>query len=215
MGLLRNLLNRLNDHVGEWYDILHARSLTLAVLSHTHHALRSNKPEVAEVIQAGLSLCLTLSKNRQGCDGILASDLGQLLWLPLSSINRRLDKEWIGVFDLALQLALGLLRSAGQHALENGLNVVALLQDQLTDFLNGSGLRDGGLEAEKMQLTSTSAELICTMGKYYRQWQLMHPASLTNFYMAMARLLHASACLLIRPSLMAVLLRGRNSANSQ
>ena len=53
-------------------------------------------------------------------------------WLPLSSFNRKLDKDWIQVFNLALQLALNLLRIGQQHALDQTLTVVALLQDQLT-----------------------------------------------------------------------------------
>ena len=85
IGLLRSLLQRLSD-VQEWYGVIHRRSLLHVILSHTHHSLRSIVNP--EVIQASLSLCLALSKTQQGCHGLLAMDMGQLIWLPLSSFNR-------------------------------------------------------------------------------------------------------------------------------
>jgi cell division inhibitor SulA len=111
-----------------------------------------------EVVQASLGLLLTLSKSPQGCQGLLAVDLSQMIWLPLSSINKKLDKEWIRVFTLALQLALNLIKVGQQHALDHILTVVALLQEQLTAFLIGP--KNGNLEKEKMDLTAAAATLI-------------------------------------------------------
>merc|ERR1719192_3030134 len=37
---------------------------------------------------------------------------------------------------------------------------------------------------------------------FYKQWQMVHPSSLNQFYGDMCSLLHTCACLLIRPSLL-------------
>ena len=81
LGLLRGLLQRLPE-VTEWHDILHQRSLVMSILSHSHHSLRSTTNP--EVIQASFGLLLTLSKTSEGCQGLLATDLSQMIWLPLS-----------------------------------------------------------------------------------------------------------------------------------
>ena len=149
----------------------------MAILSHCHHSLKTcSNPEV---VQASLGLLLTLSKSPQGCQGLLAVDLAQMIWLPLSSINKKLDKEWIRVFTLALQLALNLMK-VGSHALDHVLTVVALLQDQLMAFLVGP--KNGNLERDKMDLTASAATLIGHLMKNFKQWQILHPASLTQFY---------------------------------
>ena len=140
----------------------------------------------------------------------MASDLGQLLWLPLSAFNRKLDKDWIQVFNLALQLALNLLRIGQQHALDQTLTVVALLQDQLTAFL--SGPKHGNLEKDKMDLTCSTATLISSLMKYYKQWQVQHPQSLNQFYGNMCSLLHTSACFLIRPSLLTMMINQKSNS---
>ena len=210
LGLLRGLLQRLPE-VKEWMGILHQRSLVMSVLSHSHHSLRSTSN--AEVIQASLGLLLTLSKTAEGCQCLLATDLSQMIWLPLSSINKKLTKEWIQVFTLALQLALNLIRVGQQHALEHILTVVALLQDQLLAFLVGP--KNGNLTRDKMDLTSSAATLISHVMAFYKQWQLVHPASLSLFYSAMCSLLHVSACLLIRPSLLNMLVNNQKVSGSK
>ena len=210
LGLLRSLLQRLSN-VQEWYGVIHRRSLLHVILSHTHHSLRSIVNP--EVIQASLSLCLAFSKTHQGCHGLLSLSMGQLIWLPLSSFNRKLDKDWIQVFNLALQLALSLLRVGQQHALEQTLTVVALLQDQLTVFL--SGPKNGNLEKDKMDLTCSTATLVASLMKYYRQWQLQHAQSLNQFYTSMCSLLHTSACLLIRPSVLTMMINQKLSSNAK
>ena len=76
LGLLRGLLQRLTN-VEDWYSILHQKSIVMAVLSHCHHSLKScSNPEV---VQASLGLLLTLSKSPQGCQGLLAVDLSQMV----------------------------------------------------------------------------------------------------------------------------------------
>lgn len=155
LGLLRGLLQRLSD-IKDWIDVIHQKSTVMSILSYTHHCLRScTNPEV---IQANFGLLLTLSKSGQGCHGLLATDLAQMIWLPLSCINKKLDKDWILVFTLALQLALNLIQVGQQHALDHIITVVALLQDQLLAFLVGP--KNGDLDRTKLDLTAAAASLI-------------------------------------------------------
>ena len=117
------------------YQILHQRSIIMILLSYTHHALLDGTN--SQVVHSAFSLYLALSRDEEGVNSLLAQELSQLLWLPMSNINRKLDQDWIIVFNLALQLALNMLRKAKQHALEHILTVISLLQDQLTAFLSG------------------------------------------------------------------------------
>lgn len=206
LGLLRGLLQRLPD-VQYWFPILHQKSILMSILSHCHHNLRAGQHP--EVIQASFGLLLTLSKSQQGCHALLSTDLSQLIWLPLSSINKKLDQEWILVFTLALQLTLHLIQVGQQHALEHVLTVVALLQDQLMAFLIGP--KNGNLEKNKMDLTTVAASLIGHCMVFYKQWQIIHPSSLSQFYKGMTSLLHTSACLLIRPSLLHMVINKSNA----
>ena len=58
--------------------------------------------------------------------------------------------------------------------------MVALLQEQLTAFLIGP--KNGNLEKEKMDLTAAAATLIGHLMAFYKQWQMVHPSSLNQFY---------------------------------
>ena len=63
--------------VEDWYSILHQKSILMAICSHCHHSLKScSNPEV---VQASLGLLLTVSKSPQGCQGLLAVDLSQMV----------------------------------------------------------------------------------------------------------------------------------------
>ena len=69
-------LHRLTN-VEDWYSILHQKSILMAICSHCHHSLKScSNPEV---VQASLGLLLTVSKSPQGCQGLLAVDLSQMV----------------------------------------------------------------------------------------------------------------------------------------
>ena len=209
VGLLRSLLQRKSsDLKSESYGILHKRSILMILLSYTHHALLNGAN--VQVIHSTFSLFLTLSRDEEGVRSLLTLELSQLLWLPLSNINRKLDNNWIQVFNLALQLAMNILRMAKQHALEHILTVISLLQDHLMAFLSGPKNGDN-LEKTKMELTATSANLISYLMTYYKQWQIIHPASLNQFYYAMNSLLHTCACLLIRPSLLNLMINQKHN----
>lgn len=197
LSLLRNLLQRLPDSVS-LVGTLHERSLILGVLSTTHHCIRTRS--YPDLVQASLSLLLAVAKRPWGCSALLSSDLSQLLWLPLSCLGT--PKAWLTVFLLSIQLAVVLLREGKQHALENSITVVSLLQDQLTAFL--LAIKDS-VQPSQMELTATTASFLSMLMGYYKQWQLHHAQSLAHFYRAMISSLHTSVCLLIRPSLLSLL----------
>ena len=212
VGLLRNLLQRSRGKgYFDYHGVLHQRSMLMILLSYTHQALLTNAN--CQVVHSTFSLFLTLCKDEEGVSSLLAMDLAQLIWLPLSNVNRKLDKEWIQVFNLAIQLALHILRGGKQHALEHILTVIALLQDQLVAFL--SGPRNGNIEKTKMELTATSATLISHAMAYYKQWQMVHSSSLNQFYYAMNSLLHTCASLLIRPSLLNMMVNQKNQLDNE
>ena len=74
--LKKNFFHRLTN-VEDWYSILHQKSILMAICSHCHHSLKScSNPEV---VQASLGLLLTVSKSPQGCQGLLAVDLSQMV----------------------------------------------------------------------------------------------------------------------------------------
>lgn len=217
LGLLRNLLTRFSSAQAEagggstgagdrWFQVIHERALVQTVVSMGHHALRTR--ERPELVTSALGVLLTLVKSgKQGCDSVLNNDLVHLLWLPLSEL-KDLSKEWIGVFTLTLELVSALLRQAGQRALETSISFVALLQDQLTSFLLSSlsARATAQTSARHIELTGAAASFVSLLFAYYQQWQLHHPASLANFYHAMARLLNSCASLLIRPSVLRMLI---------
>ena len=93
------------------------------------------------------------------------------------------------MFTLTLELVSALLRHAGQRALETSVTFVALLQDQLSSFLLStlSGRSAAQTSARHIELTGATASFVSLLFAYYKQWQLQHPASLANFYHAMAR----------------------------
>ena len=208
LGVMNRLMQKLVMDAKYWHEELHKRSMVLAVTSCAHHGIQSLKPDL---VLACLSLLLTLAKSEEGCSAILTSDLGQLLWLPLCNIRMKLTKDWILVFNVGLRLALQILRVGKQHALDNSLNVVALLQDQLAAFL--AGPRDS-IEIERLDLTASASTFICQVSKYYKQWQLHHPESLNRSFQAMCGLLHTSICLLLRPSLLSMLIGQGNQQNA-
>ena len=213
VGLLRSLLQRpKSSDLKEYYGTLHKRSILMILLSYTHHALLNGAD--VQVIHSTFSLFLTLSREEEGVRSLLTLELSQLLWLPLSNINRKLDNDWIQVFNLALQLAMNILRMAKQHALEHILTVISLLQDQLMAFLSGPKNGDN-LEKTKMELTATTANLISHVMTYYKQWQMIHPASLNQFFYAMNSLLHTCACLLIRPSLLNLMINQKHNLDGK
>lgn len=93
------------------------------------------------MVQANLGLLILLARTKPGSQAIITSNLSQMLWLPLSEIKpgtahpALAADPWAPVYELSLRLAGCLLRSVGHEAFETCVDVVALMQDQLTGFL--------------------------------------------------------------------------------
>ena len=236
VGLLRNLIVRLSaspegttidntlyqigGRKNNWYSTFHEVALVQSILSGTHHLIRFRQRP--DFINANISLLLTLARTHEGCNAILSNDLSQLLWLPLSSIKQGASKEWIPVFVESIYLVSTLLRVGKQQAVDNSISFIAFLEEQLLSFLSTKSGTTGDysigvdffLQENQMKLTSATASLIGLMMEYYKQWQLKHSISLNNAYQSMCALLHTSACLLIRPSVLKMLI-GQNSRNKE
>jgi len=218
--MIENTLYQLDDRKNNWYSNLHEVALVQSILSGTHHLIRFRQRP--DFINANLSLLLTLARTHDGCNAILSNDLSQLLWLPLSSIKQGASKEWIPVFVGSIYLVSTLLRVGKQQAVDNSISFIAFLEEQLLSFLSTKSGTAGDysigveffLQENQMKLTSATASLIGLMMEYYKQWQLKHSISLNNAYQSMCALLHTSACLLIRPSVLKMLI-GQNSRNKE
>ena len=76
----------------------------------------------SEIAGGILGVLLLLGRSGRGCQALLASDLAQLLWLPLSSVTGEKllkQQDWLRVFHEALQLATLLLTKGRHEAVEN------------------------------------------------------------------------------------------------
>jgi hypothetical protein len=158
---LRNLIQRLS--CGVWYSVVHHHVLVQSLLSRLHHSLRRQAD--SDLVQTVLGLLISVGKSEPGCGALLSSDLAQMLWLPLSDVKQA-TKEWIPVFQLCVQLATTLLSVGKQQAVENCINVVALLQEQLTTFLHAPKV---SLEESHVDIMVSSASFIGLFMSYHKQ----------------------------------------------
>ncbi len=117
-----------------------------------------------------------LHRSRPGCNALLSSDLAQMLWLPLSDVKQA-NNEWLPVFRLSLQLAAGLLSAGGQLAVENSVNVVALLQEQLTTFLLAPKI---SVEPAHIDIMVTAAGFVAMFMAYHKQVGMQFSLALFN-----------------------------------
>ena len=108
-----------------------------------------------------------IAKTNVGCSSLLASDLSQMIWLPLSDVKQATPAaEWIPVFQLSLQLITTLLRIGRHEAVDNCITVVALLQEKLTTFLVAPKL---SVQKIHLELMVTSASFIAMLMKYQKK----------------------------------------------
>ncbi|TRY70692.1 hypothetical protein TCAL_16356 [Tigriopus californicus] len=203
VSLLRNLIHRLDDP-SLWFDLFHKQVILQALLSQVHHCLHRQRD--TNVILALLGLLSVMAKSEQGCQALLSSDLAQMIWLPLSEVKQA-NNEWVPVFQISLQFLVTLIRVGEHRAVENGVTVVTLLQEQLSTFLMAPNL---SIQEEHIELTVTATSVISLLMNHYKQWHLLHSPSLVHFYQSVCSLLHTSICLLIRPSLLGMLIHRHN-----
>ena len=196
--LMRNLIQRF-DKSGKWFNTWKETALTQSLLGVIQYCVKVQKCPC--LVLAVFDLLIEVGKTEKGCETLLVSDLAQLVWLPLSNIKENI-KEWIGVFQLSLQLANTLLRVGKQHAVDNSITVVALLQDQITSFVLAPKLSVDAIKDKHINLTVTAASFLALLSTYFKQWQLNHANSLLHFYKCINSLVHIGVCLLIRPTLL-------------
>ena len=108
----------------------------------------------------------------------------------------------ISIMLIFFQLAITLLSTGKQMAVDTSVNVAALLQEQLTTFLLSPRV---SLDRSHVEIMVTSASFISSFMSYHDQWQIQHPSSLAHLYHAMMGLIHIAVCFLIRPSYLVIL----------
>ena len=228
IGLLRNLLQRLDDP-SIWYPVIHRNVMVQALLSRLHNSLK--KQGDTDLIHSIFGLLISIAKTEPGCTAIIASgpsqvstnvqissltyatfNIFQLLWLPLSDVKQA-TKEWISVFQLGLQLATTLLKVGGHQAVDQCVDVAALLHEQLKIFLLAPKI---SIDLAHLEVMVTAASFIGTFFAYYKQWQIKHSESLVQAYQNMCSLMHVSVCLLVRPSMLGMLInKQKNNTTTQ
>ena len=107
-------------------------------------------------------ILLLIAKTDVGCSSLLASDLDQMVWLPLSDIKQA-NPDWVPVFQLSLQLATSLLRVGKHNAVDGCITVAALFQEQLSTFLMAPRL---SVQTPHLELMVTSASFIALLMKF-------------------------------------------------
>ncbi len=168
VNLLRNLLQRLSnktddDHSNIWFPVFHRRVLLQTLLSRLHHDLRARqRPELAQSVLGILTL---LARTPMGSEAMLASDLSQMLWLPLADVRQL--SEWLPVFKLSLQLATTLLRLSGAAAVTTCMDVAALLTEQMTAFLLAP--RANILKAEHVEMSVVTANFVAVFMQHHKK----------------------------------------------
>jgi hypothetical protein len=101
---------------------------------------------------------------------MLSSDLSQHLWLTLADFSRTstTSKEWMPIFEVAIQLASTLLSVGRFDALETCVAMTSLLQGHLTTFLEAirESVRD-----DDVKLAVTTSSFISSLMRYHKQVQ--------------------------------------------
>ena len=85
VSLFRSLVLRLNDP-DLWFPTVHQAVLLQALLSQLHHDLRAGAR--SRLSSEVLALLGTMARTEVGARALLASDLDQMLWLPLSEVKQ-------------------------------------------------------------------------------------------------------------------------------
>ncbi len=165
LSLLRHLLSRFQQSQ-TWLEIFHRKILLQTLLCQLHHNLRRQND--TEIIHAILGLLILVARTAKGSDGLLTSDLAQMIWLPLSDVKQA-TPEWIPVFQLSLQLMVQLLRNGKHEAVNNCVTVVTLLEEQLTSFLLAPKF---SLKSSHIELSVVTASFIAGFMAYHKQVSL-------------------------------------------
>ena len=196
LALLHALVTRLPPSA--WLPALHRNAALALLLSAVGACCRARV--APSFTLSTLSLLLEVASAAQGASALLVHDLARDVWLPLSSLPA--DAAWQGVRQAGLHLAGSLVRVARRPAVGTAVTLAALTCERLcTDLLSPRQ------DLAHLPRAAAAASFVSCLAPYTAAWRADHPASLLMLYRATCRLLHTAPALLMRPTLLASLVR--------
>jgi len=199
MALLTGLVNRLPVQV--WMAALHREASIQLLLSAAGACCRNSA--APSFVLSILSLLVEVASTTAGVACLLLQDLARDLWLPLSDLPMQAEPVWTQVRQTGLQLAGTLVRVGKRQAVNTAVTVAALMSDKI-----GSDLMSPRQDLDHLPRAAAAARFVGSLASYTQAWQTDHAASLQVVFRSCCRLLHTSTALLMRPSLLASLVKG-------
>jgi len=206
MALLTGLVNRLPVQV--WMSALH-REATMQLLLSAAGACCRNSAAPSFVLSI-LSLLVEVASTTTGVACLLLQDLARDLWLPLSDLPVQADVGWTQVRQTGLQLAGTLVRVGKRQAVNTAITVAALMSEKLVQ-----DLLSPRQDLDHLPRAAAAARFVGSLASYIQPWQTEHSLSLQMVVRASCRLLHTSTALLMRPSLLASLVKGAQTDHEE
>ena len=199
MALLTGLVNRLPVQV--WMSAMHKEATMQLMLSAAGACCRNTA--APSFVLSILSLLVEIGSTTAGVACLLLQDLARDLWLPLSDLPMQMDVVWTQVRQTGLQLAGTLVRVGKRQAANSAITVAALMSEKLVQ-----DLLSPRQDLEYLPRAAAAARFVGSLASFVQPWQTEHGASLQMVVRAVCRLLHTSTALLMRPSLLANLVKG-------
>eukprot|EP00092_Neocalanus_flemingeri_P011668 GFUD01012572.1.p1 GENE.GFUD01012572.1~~GFUD01012572.1.p1 ORF type:complete len:1697 (+),score=556.35 GFUD01012572.1:89-5179(+) len=202
MALLHGLVNRLPPQV--WMAALH-REASIQLLISAAGACCRNRAAPSFVLSI-LSLLVEVASTKGGTACLLLQELARDLWLPLSDLPLQTDLAWTQVRQTGLQLAGTLVNVGRRQAVNTAVTAAALMTEKIA-----ADLLSPRQDLEQLPRAAAAARFVGSLSNYTQAWQTEHSASLQVVYRSCCRLLHTSTALLMRPSLLASLVKGNQT----
>jgi len=199
MALLHGLVNRLPPQV--WMAALH-REASMQLLLSAAGACCRNRAAPSFVLSI-LSLLVEVASTTAGSACLLLQELARDLWLPMSDLPLVTDQAWTQVRQTGLQLAGTLVRVGRRQAVNTAVTAAALMTEKIA-----SDLLSPRQDLENLPRAAAAARFVGSLSGYTQAWQTEHASSLGVVYRSCCRLLHTSTALLMRPSLLATMVKG-------
>eukprot|EP00090_Calanus_glacialis_P005097 TRINITY_DN13917_c0_g1_i1.p1 TRINITY_DN13917_c0_g1~~TRINITY_DN13917_c0_g1_i1.p1 ORF type:complete len:1697 (-),score=641.63 TRINITY_DN13917_c0_g1_i1:67-5157(-) len=202
MALLNGLVNRLPVQV--WMGALH-REASMQLLLSAAGACCRNRAAPSFVLSI-LSLLVEVASTQAGVACLLLQDLARDLWLPLSDLPMQGELAWTQVRQTGLQLAGTMVRVGRRQAVNTAVTAAALMSEKI-----GSDLMSPRQDLDNLPRAAAAARFVGSLASYTQAWQTEHSASLQVVFRSCCRLLHTCTALLMRPSLLASLVKGNKA----
>jgi len=197
LSLLQNLMSRFNqDKI--WLSELHRESALQLLLSAAGTCCRHKA--APSFVGRILQLLIGVAATPSGSAALLLHELAQELWLPLSDLPD--NSEWEEAGLLGLELGSTLLRTSRTHALKTAITAMALLSDKLVRDLMKPRNNLSGLPS-----AVCVARFVGLLSNHINTWRYEHQPSLIVIYRCCSVLLHYCTALLMRPVLLASLVK--------